>query len=210
MGITITTTPVGQIYAVDGVPYYSAQTFSRVAGNSHTISTTTPQGAGGTRYAFSNWSDGGLVSHTIIAPSVPTTYTANFTTQYLLTNSIAPPNSGVVSVNPTSPDGYYASGTTVQLTATANSGYAFSGWSGGLSGSANLPAFTITTQLNVTATFSPSGQSTNLMLSSGGAATSNHNGRGIPEDRLTHTLLQIQAPLRMQPLCSALRRTELS
>ena len=176
--ITITTTPLGQTFTVDGVPYYSAQTFSWVPGSSHTTSTTTPQGAGGTRYAFSNWSDGGLVSHTIITPSVPTTYTANFTTQYLLTNSIAPPNSGVVSVNPTSPDGYYTSGTTVQLTATANRSYVFSGWSGGLTGSTSQQSLTISIPLNVTATFAPNGPSTSLLLSSGGAALINTAGTG--------------------------------
>lgn len=62
---TLTTNHAGLSFAVDGVTYATAQTFSWEQGSSHTISVTSPQArSGGTRYVFANWSDGGAISHT--------------------------------------------------------------------------------------------------------------------------------------------------
>jgi hypothetical protein len=152
-GITITTNPPGRTFTVDGTQYTTAQTFTWVAGSNHTVGTTSPQGSGGTRYGFANWSDGGAISHTITAPASPTTYTANFTTQYQLTTAASPASGGTVSANPTSADGYYNTGTSVQLTATPNAGYSFLGWSGDLTGTVNPQSVTMTAPRNVTANF---------------------------------------------------------
>nr|AUN36709.1 hypothetical protein [uncultured bacterium] len=72
--VTITTNIGGLSFQVDGTTYTSAQTFSWAAGTSHTVSTTSPQG----QYTFSAWSDGGAISHPILAPATATTYTAIF------------------------------------------------------------------------------------------------------------------------------------
>ncbi len=83
--VTVQTSPSGRTFTVDGTNYSSAQTFSWSSGSSHTIGTTSTQsGATGTQYTWSNWSDGGAISHSA-SPSSNTTYTANFTTQYFLT-----------------------------------------------------------------------------------------------------------------------------
>lgn len=78
---TVQTNPAGRAFTVDGNPYTTTTVFNWTPGSSHTIATTTPQsGAPGTTYNFANWSDAGAISH-VVAPSVTTTYTANFTTQ---------------------------------------------------------------------------------------------------------------------------------
>lgn len=127
--ITVQTNPAGLSFSVDGTPYSSAQTFSWVSGSNHTISTTSPQsGAPGTQYAWTNWSDSGAISHSV-APTSATTFTANFTTQYLLTMTAGAGG----SVSP--PSGYYDSGQIVSISALPDPGYSFTGWTGSGSGS---------------------------------------------------------------------------
>ena len=77
---TFTTDPAGLRYTVDGAPYNSEQTFSWLAGSSHSIGTTSPQSDGhGLNYALTGWSDNGAIEHEI-APTTSTAYTASFTT----------------------------------------------------------------------------------------------------------------------------------
>ncbi|MBN1567288.1 MAG: putative Ig domain-containing protein [Acidobacteria bacterium] len=151
--ITIATHPAGRSFTVDGTGYTTSQTFSWLSGSSHTISVATQQASGGTRYVFANWSDGGASSHTITVPSGAATYTANFATQYRLTTAASPSGGGSISADPVSTDGYYDSGSSVQLTAAASSGYTFAGWGGALSGTANQQILTMSAPQSVTATF---------------------------------------------------------
>jgi methionine-rich copper-binding protein CopC len=124
---TITTTPANLLVSVDGGPATAAPLVETwVIGSSHTIATTSPQSGGtGIQYVFSSWSDGGAISHSITVPSTATTYTAAFNTQYQLTTLASPPADGTVT--PAS-GGYYASGASIPVTATANAGYQFSNW----------------------------------------------------------------------------------
>jgi hypothetical protein len=82
---------------------------------------------------------------------------ALFTPGVLLTAAVSPANSGTVTANPASPNGYYNTGTLVQLTATANTGFVFSGWSGDLSGATNPQSIAINAAHSVTANFVPAG-----------------------------------------------------
>lgn len=154
--VTVITNPAGNIITVDGTFYTAAQTFSWIPGSQHTIATATPQGSGSSRYLFVNWSDGGAASHSIMVPATATTYTANFSTQYLLITAAIPANAGTIAANPTSPDGYYSSGALVQLVVNPNSGYTFANWSGDLSGSRNPQSVTLSAARSVTANFSSS------------------------------------------------------
>ena len=121
--ITVNTVPPGLAITVDNVNYTAPQTFQWTIGSNHTIATATPQaGPSGTRYVFSNWSDSGALSHTVTTPSIATTYTANFTTQYQLTLSSVPTAGGTVS--PAS-GAFYNAGQVVSVLATPASGYAF-------------------------------------------------------------------------------------
>src|SRR5262249_35759001 len=146
------TNPAGLQISVDNTSYTAPQTFNWVSGSSHTIATNTPQGSGGTRRVFASWSDSGAISHTV-SPTTATTYTANFTTEYLLTTSVSPAGSGSVSANPSSASGYYDSGTSVQLTAVANSGYIFASWSGDLTGAPNPQSLSMSAPKTVVANF---------------------------------------------------------
>jgi hypothetical protein len=126
---TVQTSPLGRSFTVDGTAYTTSQTFSWVSGSSHAIATTSPQSGGtGIQSVWSSWSDGGAMSH-IVAPTSGTTYTANFPTQYYLTMSAGTGG----TVNPSS--GWYDSGVGVSISATPNSGYSLSGWTGNGSGS---------------------------------------------------------------------------
>ncbi len=135
--VTVQTNPVGRSFTVDGTPFTTTQVFSWTPGSSHTIATTSPQaGTAGTQYVWANWSDSGAISHTV-APTVATTYTANFTTQYQLTMNAGA--GGTVSP----PSGFFNAGQVVGITATPNGGFTFNGWTGSGTGSytgANNPA----------------------------------------------------------------------
>ena len=158
--VTIQTNPDGRSFTVDGTNYNSTQTFTWVPSSTHTISTTSPQSGGtGTQYVWSSWSDNGGISHTV-SPSSNTTFTANFTTQHLLTmNAGSDTRAGTVS--PAS--GFYNSGQSVNITATANVGYSFAGWTGSgagsFSGATAAASVTmngpITETANFTASFNP-------------------------------------------------------
>jgi hypothetical protein len=169
--ITITTSPGSPSFQVDGVTYTTTQTFSWVVGSQHAIATTSPQGSEETGYVFAGWSDGGAISHTITTPASATTYAAYFTPRYQLTVSASPISGGTISANPTSAGGFYDSGTSVQLTATPNPGFAFCGWIGDLSGSTNPQSVTMSMPRSVTAGFSPAVPSVGVLLNAGGAAT---------------------------------------
>ncbi|MBN1790238.1 MAG: T9SS type A sorting domain-containing protein [Bacteroidales bacterium] len=152
--VIVQTNPLGRSFSVDGVTYNSSQTFTWITGSSHMIGTSSPQGTGGTRYVWQNWNDGGAIGHTVTVPEGTTTYTADFLTQNLLTTSVSPSSYGSIAVNPTSPDGYYNSGTSAELRAVANSGYVFYSWQGDLAGMTNPQSIVMSAPRYVTAVFS--------------------------------------------------------
>jgi hypothetical protein len=80
------------------------------------------------------------------------TVTANFVrSSYTLTVNINPSGAGSVTLNPSG--GVYVAGTTVTLTAVANSGWVFSSWGGSLTGSQNPATIVMNSSKTVTANF---------------------------------------------------------
>ena len=83
--------------------------FNWTAGALHTIAAASSQSSGaGTQYKWSNWSDGGAMSHAV-APTADATYTASFSTQFLLSSGVSPSGAGFVTANPPSATGFYDS-----------------------------------------------------------------------------------------------------
>ena len=151
--VTVAANPPGRSFTVDDVEYTVAQTFHWDVGSPHTLQITSPQnGTAGTRYVWSNWSDGGAINH-VVAPAQDASYTANFTTQYTLT--MQPGANG--SVSPAS--GWFNAGASVAIAATPNAGYGFNGWTGtgagSYSGWANPGAVTMNGPITEAATFGP-------------------------------------------------------
>ncbi|WP_191906974.1 InlB B-repeat-containing protein [Adhaeribacter soli] len=77
--------------------------------------------------------------------------------------------SGTVAKSPNQTT--YSSGTSVTLTATPNSGYKFSGWSGDVTGTTNPVTITMSSDNNITATFTPSVTQYNLNITTKGSGT---------------------------------------
>src|SRR5581483_5639392 len=111
--VRVQTNPAGLAFIVDGTTY--------------------PQSGGtGVQYAWQRWSDNGAISHTV-APTTKTNYTATFTTQYYLTTTAGTGG----RVRPAS--GWRKSGASVSISATPDSGYSFSDWTGTGTGSYSGP-----------------------------------------------------------------------
>lgn len=172
---TVTTSPSGLQMTVDGVPYTAPQAFRWTVGSTHTVSVSSLQAGGfGNRYVYSSWSDGGEQSHAIIGPSSSSDYTAFFSAEYSLTVSLQPPEGGVVTPPGTN---WHESGQTVSVTAVANPGYRFSGWSGDLSGALHLTSITINGPNNIIGNFTQNqyGLAVNINPVGSGSVTKNPN-----------------------------------
>src|SRR6185295_10723430 len=141
--------PAGLTLTVDGSTCTAPCSFTWTTATGHTVAAASQSGATGTQYVFASWSDGGAASHSVTGPASPTTYTATFTTQYFLTTAASPPAGGTVS--PAS--GWYNSGAVVQVSATANGGYQFTGFTGGLTGTTTPQNVTMSGPVSVAAGF---------------------------------------------------------
>jgi len=153
--VRVQTNPAGLNVSIDGGPATpSPVDVQWQQGSSHTIATTSSQnGSAGTRFVFNNWSDTGAISHSVNAPNVNTTYTANFTTQYQLTMSAGAGG----TVLPAS-GSFFNSGQGVQISASPNTGFVFSGWTGtgtgAFTGSTNPVIVTMNGPITEAASFS--------------------------------------------------------
>ncbi|MCS7231217.1 MAG: InlB B-repeat-containing protein [Elusimicrobiota bacterium] len=136
-------------------------------------------------YVFRDWSGDltGTSNPATIVMDKNKTVVANFTQQtgtttYTLTVNVSPPGGGTVSPS----SGTYPLGTQITLTATANPGYIFSGWSGDLSGNQNPAIITMDSNKNITASFTQQTSSPTYTLtvniSPAGAGTVNLNPSG--------------------------------
>jgi uncharacterized repeat protein (TIGR02543 family) len=118
------------------------------AGSSVTATANANQG-----YTFTNWTDGGNSVSTnasyTFAINSNRTLVANFTATSFTLNVTATNGSVVKNPNQAS----YNSGSTVQLTATPNTGYLFTSWSGDATGSTNPLTVTMNANKNITANF---------------------------------------------------------
>lgn len=85
----------------------------------------------------------------VVTPRVNLVTAMGNSTDYTLATSVTPTGTGTISPA----DGLYGPGTVVTLTATANSGYAFTGWGGDCSGTVNTCNVLMDNNKTVTAGF---------------------------------------------------------
>ena len=123
-----------------------------------TVVTLTAQAAVG--FGFNSWSGdaSGSINPTTVTMTAGRSVTANFDqTCFTLSTGVNPLGSGSVNASP-APNcpgdaGRYAAGTQVTLTAAPSTGYTFSSWSGGASGTTNPLVFNLSSDLTLTANF---------------------------------------------------------
>jgi glucose/arabinose dehydrogenase len=77
--LTFQTNPGGLQLTVGGTTGTASFTRTVIVGSTNTVSAPTPQTKGPQTYDFISWSDGGTQTHSIVAPTTATTYTARFT-----------------------------------------------------------------------------------------------------------------------------------
>ena len=114
--------------------------------------TATLTATAATGYTFSGWSGAvtGTINPTTVLMNADKAVTATFTSvpTYTLTTTASPANGGSITGA-----GSYSSGATASLTATAEAGYTFSGWSGAVTGTVNPTTVLMNANKSVTATF---------------------------------------------------------
>lgn len=151
------------IYA-DGNFWYAPKNFSAfydsgwTSGSNHTLAVDATEYpySFGSRYAFSNWSDGAMTANrSVTLPGTSATYTANLTPQFYVADYVNETCAGSINISPPSPtfDGFYPSGTALTFTETTNSGWTFTGWQYDLTGTVNPKMLTITDEVLVTADY---------------------------------------------------------
>jgi len=155
--VTIASSPPNAGFTVSGTgcspgAYATPQPLSWTPGSNCIVTFTTPQyPAVGTQFVFTGWQDGSTSNpRTIVAPFQAASYTATLNTLYFLSTVANPSAGGSVSGG-----GWYAPNSTVNLTATAASGYKFVNWSGVATANGTSATILITSATTVTANFAP-------------------------------------------------------
>jgi FG-GAP repeat len=175
--VAINSNPAGQTFTLTGAgcgangtfttPYTGLWTGCTVQWNSPANIT------GDTRTAFQSWSDNGtqnprtfLLSAYAGLPLV--TFMGNFETDYLLTTQSVPVSGGMVTGA-----GWYAANSSASVGAAPNSGFVFTGFNGGLSGSGTPQALLMNGPKTVTGGFSttPPAVMTGVVAAKSGASS---------------------------------------
>src|SRR5262249_54982613 len=163
--LTIATSPPGLQFAISSADgqtcpasglYTAPKTLGFYLEDKCVIAFASPiSGGTGTQYLFQNWGFVASKPRIVTAPPVSTTYKAFFVPPYYLPTparprgAISPASEWVGGLNFTSWS------TSVTVTATPSSGYAFTGFTGNLSGATNPQTISLTAPQSVTANFGP-------------------------------------------------------
>ncbi len=142
--LTVTTSGSGSVARSPNAASYAS-------GSTVTLTATPAAG-----FTFAGWSGAatGTTNPLVVVMTANKTITATFVPAYTLT--VTTSGSGTVARSPNQTS--YASGSTVTLTATPAAGFAFTGWSGSATGTANPLAVAMSSNKTIKATFGPAGQ----------------------------------------------------
>ena len=126
--------------------------------STHTLKVDNPElpYSSNSRYAFTSWSDGTTTAtDTVSLPASSTTYTANLTPQFFVTDYVNETCAGSIQVSPASPtgDGFYPTGSVLTFSETPNSGWLFTGWQHDLTGTSSSQPLTVTDEVLVAADY---------------------------------------------------------
>jgi uncharacterized protein (TIGR03437 family) len=151
--VQVNSAPPGLSFTVDGSSCTTPCVVSHVSG--YQMAIVIPVSIPNTstsRYDFDSWSGGGssTVMQVTFTQAVQV-FTANYHSSYLLSAVSNPAADATFTMNPASPDGFYASGTAVTVTAVPKAGYRFSQWTGDASGSFSTAYLTMNVPHSVTA-----------------------------------------------------------
>jgi M6 family metalloprotease-like protein len=128
---TVRATDTNAVVLVDSVPYSVFQgVFDSGTVHQIAVAATQTSADGRTRYTYVSWSDGGARAHNVSGTFAGTTYVATLARAFKL--NYAATAGGTVSASPVADTsgGFVPEGSAVTLTATANSGVLFAGWTG--------------------------------------------------------------------------------
>jgi uncharacterized protein (TIGR03437 family) len=134
--LNVTSPIAGLSVTVDGTACATPCNVIRAVGA--TVHVTAPASlpvSAGTREDFLGWPGGSGTDWIAALGAGQTTLVANYQLMNQLTTSASPANGASWSVQPASPDGFYSAISSVTVAVTAEPGYAFSNWTGDLSGS---------------------------------------------------------------------------
>ena len=122
----VDTQPTGLRIVVDGVATTAPARFDWAPGSMHTVEASVNETDADRRLLFGRWSDGGERAHVVVADPDQTWLLASYIAQYSLATATA--QGGHTEFHPMSPDGYYTTGTLLQIEAVPKPGYRFRTW----------------------------------------------------------------------------------
>ncbi len=165
----------------DGDFWYAPVNFAWTPGSNHTLGIDSPQypWSSNTYFDYSSWSNGGTQSQTITAPSGNTTYTANITPNYYVTDyPLEGSCAATINVTPASTEnGYYPTGSLISFNETPATGLTFTEWLYDLSGNTNPQNLTVDDEVLVAADYNVN--ATPLAISSISPANITAGGSGF-------------------------------
>ena len=136
---------------IDGVTTQGPATVQWSNATVHTVSVPLSiLSSPGTQYVFTNWSDGPTAATRNINAGSTVNFVAQYQQQFLVTVTATPAGGGSVSGG-----GWYNANTPISLTATATTGFSFTGFSGTAVGSQSPLAVTVSQPETVFASFAP-------------------------------------------------------
>jgi hypothetical protein len=213
--VTVQSNPAGRSFTASGTgcpsgPLLAPYTF--LPGISCSVQFTSPDTNNpAARYTFVRWEDDGDTDNprTLQAISGNDVFTADFSSQYLLTINANPAAGGQVTGG-----GWYALGTNATVSATASTGFVFSGFSGDVTGSASPVPVAMNGPKTITATFLPQAPANMSALITSKTGTTNarqwnvtvsNSGPGVAYGAQLNGLVLNQtfgaacAPIRLSP-----------